>query len=66
MCKYFFNERSRDTVNPQLAASESGSMGRDAKNEVAVRSAVELGEVTELKPLSTLRGRERMKMGETS
>ena len=30
-----------------------------------MRSAIELSEVTELKPLSTLRGQERMKMGET-
>jgi hypothetical protein len=45
MCKYFFDKQSRDTVNP--TAGESGSMGRDAKDEVAVRSAVDLGEVTE-------------------
>jgi len=62
MCKYFFNRQSRDTVNP--TAGESA--GRDAKDKAAVRSAVELSEVTELEPVGTLRGWERMKMGETS
>jgi len=41
-------------------------MGRGAKDEVAVRSVVELSEVTELESVGTLRGRERMKTGETS